>query len=95
MVTDSYCRTVRARTCVVLQDFLRVAPGFMSMYKIGGVKKHDGFSGVLGCVVGLIGTCKVLKKCNAAIAAAPAAPALAAATAVAADPANAKAAKAE
>ena len=38
-------------------DFLRVTPGFFSMY--GVMKKHDGFSGAMGIVVGLCGCWRV------------------------------------
>lgn len=45
-------------------DFLRVAPGFMAMYGLLGVrKKHDGFSGVMGLIVGATGVWKVWSKC--------------------------------
>ena len=43
-------------------DFIRVTPGFCAMYKIGGIKKHDGFSGICGVVVGVVGCYKVWQK---------------------------------
>ena len=47
------------------QDLLRVTPGFLAMYKVGRWKKHDGFSGVMGIIVGLTGCYKVLRyKCK-------------------------------
>ena len=43
-------------------DWLRVTPGFCAMYRIGGIKKHDGFSGACGVVVGICGMYKVWGK---------------------------------
>jgi hypothetical protein len=44
-------------------DFLRVAPGFLAMYGLLGFKKkHDGFSGVMGLIVGATGVWKVWNK---------------------------------
>ena len=43
---------------------MRVVPGFCGMYAIGGLKKHDGFSGLCGVVVGLVGSYKVVVKCK-------------------------------
>lgn len=46
-------------------DFLRVTPGFLAMYGLFGVRKHDGFSGVMGLIVGATGIWKVWHKCDA------------------------------
>ncbi len=48
-----------------LADFLRVTPGFCQMYGIAGVQKHDGFSGVMGLIVGATGVWKIWQKCAA------------------------------
>lgn len=32
------------------------------MYKIGNWKKHDGWSGIMGMIVGLVGSYKVYQK---------------------------------
>ena len=41
-------------------DFFRVTPGFLKMY--GLMNKHDGFSGVMGVWVGIMGCYKVWNK---------------------------------
>ena len=46
------------------QDWMRVLPGFCGMYAIGPLRKHDGFSGLCGVVVGLVGSYKVVVKCK-------------------------------
>ena len=51
-----------------LADFLRVTPGFCQMYGIAGLKKHDGWSGVMGLVVGATGVWKVWQKCASSAA---------------------------
>lgn len=44
-------------------DFLRVTPGFLAMYGLLGFKKkHDGFSGMMGLIVGATGVWKVWNK---------------------------------
>jgi hypothetical protein len=45
-----------------LADWLRVTPGFCAMYKVGGLQKHDGFSGMMGMIVGIVGSYKVYQK---------------------------------
>lgn len=45
-------------------DFCRVTPGYLAMNNIGGVKKHAGFSGACGMLVGVIGVYKVWMKCQ-------------------------------
>ena len=36
--------------------------GFCAMYKVGGLQKHDGFSGMMGMIVGIVGSYKVYQK---------------------------------
>lgn len=55
-------KKARLNLIASLADFLRVTPGFCAMYKIGGLKKHDGFSGIMGMIVGLVGSYKVYQK---------------------------------
>jgi hypothetical protein len=43
---------------------MRVVPGFCGMYAIGPLRKHDGFSGIMGIIVGVVGSYKVLQKCK-------------------------------
>ena len=43
-------------------DFARVVPGICAMYNIAGVKKHDGFAGWCGVIVGVVGVYKVWGK---------------------------------
>ena len=43
-------------------DWCRVFPGYCAMYGHFGLKKHDGFSGVMGVIVGVIGSYKVWQK---------------------------------
>lgn len=45
-------------------DFCRVTPAYLEMNNIGGVKKHAGFSGVCGMLVGVLGVYKVWNKCK-------------------------------
>ena len=45
-----------------LADWLRCTPKFCEIYGLFGLKKHDGWAGVLGVVVGIIGTFKVYRK---------------------------------
>ena len=40
---------------------MRVTPGFLAMNNVRGWKKHDGFSGVMGVIVGLCGCYKILR----------------------------------
>ena len=45
-----------------LADWLRCTPKFCEIYGLFGLKKHDGWSGALGVLVGIIGTFKVYRK---------------------------------
>ena len=48
-----------------LADWMRVTPGFCGMHgNAFGLRKHDGFSGVMGVLVGLLGCFKVYLKCR-------------------------------
>ena len=48
-----------------LADWLRVTPGFCGMHgNAFGLRKHDGFSGVMGALVGVLGCFKVYLKCR-------------------------------
>eukprot|EP00937_MAST-01D_sp_MAST-1D-sp2_P005476 g5476.t1 len=57
--------TAKARLALLwsladLADFLRVTPAFSATHGVGRLKKHDGFSGAMGVIVGALGCFKAL-----------------------------------